>query len=225
LLKVITEFSRAKPRYIKILTNSEFVKKFVESHYEFLGIEVTNNLERAMDGLLGRKAGAYIDGETNVVHEEFLNAVAPKKERDEAIQLRFEGERTAAPDLSTIEEKLRFAVVDDDFVIQELIKTAFSDKDFQIDTFENGKVFLDKLTPDSYDLVFLDLMMPVMDGFETLKHINEKGIEIPIIVLSALSQRETVVKALNFGVKSYLIKPLKPEWIRKKAIEIIRPNF
>ena len=225
LLSVITEYSHAKTKYIKILTNSDFVKKFIESHYEFLGIEVTNNLERAMDGLLGRKAGAYIDGETNVVHEEFLSATAPKKEKDETIQLRFEGERAQAPDLDAITEKLRFAVVDDDFVIQELIKTAFADKDFQIDTFDNGKLFIDKVAPDAYDLVFLDLMMPVMDGFETLKQINEKNIEIPIIVLSALSQRETVIKALNFGVKSYLIKPLKPEWIRKKATEIIRMNF
>jgi len=225
LLSVILEFSRAKPRYVKILTNSDYVKKYVEGRSDFQGIEVTKNLERAMDGLLGRKAGAYMDGETNVVHEEFLSAAAPKKEKDETIHLRFEGERAPAEDLSSLGEKLRFAVVDDDFVIQELIKTAFADTDFQIDTYENGKLFIDKVEPESYDLVFLDLMMPVMDGFETLQKVNEMKIEIPIIVLSALSQRETVIKALKFGVKSYLIKPLKPEWIRKKATEILRLNF
>ena len=120
---------------------------------------------------------------------------------------------------------MTFAVVDDDFVIQELIKTAFSDARFKIETFDNGEEFLKKLTPDKYDLVFLDLMMPVMDGFQTLEELKKRGNAIPIIVLSALSERETVIKALKYGVKSYLIKPLKPEWIRKKATEILSMNF
>jgi DNA-binding response OmpR family regulator len=225
LFSVITEYSHARPRYIKVLTNSEYVHKYIAGRKDFEEIEVTNNLERAMDGLLGRKAGSYMDPNKVTPHEDFLTAAAPKKDRDETIQLRFEGERTAAPDLANMDDKLKLAVVDDDIVIQELIKTAFCDTQFVIETFDNGKLFVDHSGRDSFDLVFLDLMMPVMDGFETLEKLNEGKFDVPIIVLSALSQRETVVKALKSGVKSYLIKPLKPEWIRKKATEILRMNF
>jgi DNA-binding response OmpR family regulator len=68
-------------------------------------------------------------------------------------------------------------------------------------------------------------MMPVMDGFETLRAMAARGIRTPVIVLSALSKQETVIQALQLGVRSYLIKPLKPEDIRKKATEILRTNF
>jgi DNA-binding response OmpR family regulator len=225
LLSTVLEYSQAKPRYVKILTNADFVSTFVKGKKEFEEIEVTSNLEKAMDGLLGRRTGSYLDQENQVVHQELLSAAAPKKEKMETIHLRFEGEKPEAPDLSKLQDKLTFAVVDDDFVIQELIKTAFSDTPFPIDTFNNGKEFLEALKPDVYDLVFLDLMMPVMDGFQTLEELQRRDFSFPIIVLSALSQRETVIKALKYGVKSYLIKPLKPEWIRKKATEILSLTF
>jgi DNA-binding response OmpR family regulator len=64
-----------------------------------------------------------------------------------------------------------------------------------------------------------------MDGFETLRVMSLNGIKKPVIVLSALSKQETVIKALQLGVRSYLIKPLKPEDIRKKTTEILRANF
>jgi DNA-binding response OmpR family regulator len=64
-----------------------------------------------------------------------------------------------------------------------------------------------------------------MNGFQVLEAVRQRGIEIPIIVLSALSQRDSVVKAVQYGVKSYLIKPLEPEAIRKKAAEVLRVNF
>lgn len=223
LLSVVSEYSGIRTRMIKILTNSAYVRTFIDSRKDFSEIEVTNNLEKAMDGLLGRKTGSYIDGDRKVVHQEFLSAATPKKPQDEKIQFRFEGERVQ--DISFIKEKLRFAVVDDDPVIQEFVKAAFSDTPFEISVYDNGKLFLDVYREDAFDMIFLDLMMPVMDGFETLKNLVELKNKIPVIVLSALSRKETVIKALTFGVRSYLIKPLKPEWIRKKATEILQMNF
>lgn len=67
-------------------------------------------------------------------------------------------------------------------------------------------------------------MMPGMNGFEVLKNLRSRGITTPIIVLSAISQREAVLKVLSAGVKSYMIKPLKPDAILKKAIEILQTS-
>jgi response regulator of citrate/malate metabolism len=48
---------------------------------------------------------------------------------------------------------------------------------------------------------------------------------IPVIILSALSRKETVLKAMSYGIKSYLIKPLKPEEVFSKAVEVFESNF
>ncbi|MFO8064801.1 MAG: response regulator [Spirochaetota bacterium] len=227
LIQNIVEYSQARLQNIKILTNSDYVARYVANSEEYSEIEVTNSLEVAMDGLLGRKAGSYMDSESRTVQQEFLTASAPKKDGDETINMKFEGERTTeAAQLNDLGSNINLAIVDDDFVIQELIKTAFSDTEFQVHSYENGVEFLEDYENKTFDLVFLDLMMPEMNGFEVLEKVNERGGEKPpIIVLSALSKRETVIDALKYGVKSYIIKPLKPEWIRKKATEVLQLNF
>jgi CheY-like chemotaxis protein len=178
-----------------------------------------------MDGLLGRKAGTYRDSENQVVNEEFLQAKSPRGGGEESIQMRFEEERADTFDLSELEEGITISIVDDDFVIQELIRTAFSDTKFAVRAYDNGYDFVHSEEGMSSDLVFLDLMMPEMDGFQVLNQLRDKDSVPPIIVLSALSKRETVVEALKYGVKSYMIKPLKPEWILKKAAEVLKVSF
>ncbi len=223
----IIEYSHAKPRFVKVLTNSDIVEDFLSSRKDYEEIEVTKSLEVAMDGLLGRKAGSYIDGESRTVHHDFLTASAPKKEDGESINLKFEQEeeKGGPGSLSDISGAVTISVVDDDIIIQELIKTTFSDTSFTINTYNNGKEFLTDKEALQSDLVFLDLMMPEVDGFQVLKVLKQKDITLPIIVLSALSKQETVVKALQLGINSYLIKPLKPEIIIKKTTEILKMNF
>jgi DNA-binding response OmpR family regulator len=67
--------------------------------------------------------------------------------------------------------------------------------------------------------------MPEVDGFGVLAELHAQDLEMPIIVLSAVTQREAVVKAFQSGVKSYLIKPLKPDQILVKTLEILKANF
>ena len=88
-------------------------------------------------------------------------------------------------------------------------------------TYENGKIFLADIDKNSPDLIFLDLLMPEMDGFTVLNHLKEKNSQYPVIVLTALTQKEMVVKAMRLGVKSYLSKPLKPIDIMKKVEEVL----
>jgi DNA-binding response OmpR family regulator len=223
----ILEHSHAKPRFVKVLTNSDIVEEFLSKRKDYEEIEVTKSLEVAMDGLLGRKAGSYIDGESRTVHHDFLTASAPKKEDGESINLKFEQEeeKGGPGSLSDISGAVTISAVDDDIIIQELIKTTFSETSFTIKTYNNGKEFLTDKEALQSDLVFLDLMMPEVDGFQVLKVLKQKDITLPIIVLSALSKQETVVKALQLGINSYLIKPLKPEIIIKKTTEILKMNF
>lgn len=222
-MQTIIDYSQAKMKNIKILTADDYVKKYLVGRSDLEEIEVVSNLEAAMDGLLGRRAGGMIDGETNTVHSEFLTARHSKEER---IQMRFQEDmQDLKPfDLQDAAGGI-ISIVDDDIIIQELVKTVFAGTKFTVKTYDNGRLFVDD--PDFHDtnLVFLDLMMPEMDGFTTLQHLRNNNVNIPVIVLSALSKRETVVKALSFKVKSYMIKPLQPDEIMKKATEILKSDF
>ncbi len=213
LISTIADYSGARTRNIKILTSSEFVRTFIRSRPNYNGIEVVDNLEMAMDGLMANKVD--------------LN-MAPTISKS-GLNMQFEGETKMADDdlanLRDLGNSIRIAVVDDDFVLREIIKKAFTNTFITIDTFADGSEFIASDNLKEFDLVFLDLMMPVMDGFQVMTRLNAMDFGVPVIVLSALTKRETVVKAMGLGVKSYMIKPIQPEGIRKKAIEILRMNF
>lgn len=226
LFSTLLEISGTPKRNIKVLTRSSYVREYLESRSEFSGIGVSDNLEDAMDGLLGRKVGGPILEPGPDSREDVLGTSAPKKKRGESINMRFqEDQQKQSFELSSLGDSTRISIVDDDEVIQELIRSSFADTRVQIHAYGNGRAFLDDEGALDSDLVFLDLMMPEMNGFQVLEDLRGRELRLPIIVLSALSKRETVVQALKMGVSSYIIKPLKPHDIRNKASEILGLNF
>lgn len=225
LFTTILEATGAMKRYIKVLTRSSYVSEFVSSRADFSGIEVSGNLEAAMDGLLTKKVGGPILAQDNDAREGVVSASEPKKQKGESINMRFEGEQRASFELSSLSDSVRISIVDDDEIIQELIRSSFADTSVTIAAYDNGRLFVEDPEAQESDLVFLDLMMPEMNGFQVLEKLTEQGTRLPIIVLSALSKRETVVQALRLGVSSYIIKPLKPMDVRNKAAEILGMNF
>lgn len=226
LFNSILDIADGRAGDIMVLTNADYIIEYLAEHAKFRTIRATNSIETAMDALMGRHAGSYLQGENGTVQHEFLQASAPKKKREETINLRFQEDVGHQQfDLGELPPDTKAAIVDDDFVIHELISATFADTPISLETFDNGRRFLESPQIDSFDIIFLDLMMPELDGFQVLNEVRKRGIKVPIIVLSALSKRETVVSTLRLGVKSYLIKPLRPEAIRKKATEILQMNF
>lgn len=230
LLETIAQASGAKARHIKVLSRSSFAKDFVAGRPEFAEIEVVSSLEYALDGLVAEAARAADapDQKAAIISDRVLSTQG-EASGAETIEMRFETEKPqqqfsieAAKDLG---KDLSIAVVDDDFVIQELLKTTFELINATVTTFSNGREFLDAVRSRVFDLVFLDLRMPELDGFGVLAELRAQDLEMPIIVLSAVTQRESVVKAFKGGVKSYLVKPLKPEQILRKTLEILKANF
>jgi DNA-binding response OmpR family regulator len=229
LLKTLLDYSKAKARHIKLLTNSTFARDFVRGRTEFAEIEVVSNLQNAMDGLLTDydPQVEMAEGKADMMAERILSAETHESGR-EAIEMRFEGEAKKPLTIESMKETgkgLSIAVVDDDFVIQELVKTTFGAISAQVTAFQDGSAFVEAAKSRSFDLVFLDILMPGMDGFQVLSRLRSEDIEMPTIILSAVSQREAVMRAFQAGVKSYLIKPLKPDQILKKTLEILKANF
>jgi CheY-like chemotaxis protein len=182
-----------------------------------------------MDGLLTDydPQVEMAEGKADMMAERILSAETHESGR-EAIEMRFEGEAKKPLTIESMKETgkgLSIAVVDDDFVIQELVKTTFGAISAQVTAFQDGSAFVEAAKSRSFDLVFLDILMPGMDGFQVLSRLRSEDIEMPTIILSAVSQREAVMRAFQAGVKSYLIKPLKPDQILKKTLEILKANF
>lgn len=219
----VLDVTGVKPRLVKILTRSTAVENFLRSHVAFGALEVTDNLEQAMEGLFAGKAGSYLEKDSGRAEEGVLTSGKPNKKMDEAIDMRF-GTEGLAPGAAR-ESAPKIAVVDDDSVIQELVRTALEDTGAEVATYDDGADFLDDSSALSSDLVFLDLMMPKKDGFTVLDELRNKERRPPVIILSALSQRESVIRAMKLGVTSYLIKPLKPENVLRKAAEVLKSNF
>jgi DNA-binding response OmpR family regulator len=231
LLRTVLSSSKAKPKHIKILTASPFFKDFVTGRPEFKEIEVLSSLQYAIDGLLTDYDPDLEMGDlkAEMISERILSASSPAS-GGESIEMRFQSEGRKAVSIDSMKEMgrgLSIAVVDDDFVIQELVKTTFGAINASVSAFSNGQDFIQEAERkgSGYDLVFLDILMPGMNGFQVLQGLHAKDIELPIIILSAVSQRDAVVKAFQAGVKSYLIKPLKPDQILKKTLEILKANF
>jgi DNA-binding response OmpR family regulator len=226
LVEVIRASSGAEQKNIRILTNDVFLRKFIEGQIEYADIEVVSNLHYAMNGLLEEfKDPSDYDGKAAAILEEKVLS-ADNRAQDEFVQLRFEAEdETNRKDIKELLKNLKIAVVDDDFTIQELIKHTFKFVGAVVKTYSDGAEYLANADVENFDLVFLDLLMPKVDGFEVLRTMRTGNIDHPVIVLSAVSQQNAVIRAFQLGVKSYLVKPLKPDKILKKTVEILRSSF
>lgn len=232
LLEIITSHAQPNTRYIKVLTGNKAVRELIEKTEEYSDIGVYESLDKAMDSVLGMKADNIAHDE--VVREKLLKSTAPKSQKGETIQLRFDAHEISDEDRQAgsqsrgdalFNSEAEVAVIDDDMVIQELLKTVFAETNWKLTVYENGKEFVLDKNNHNFALAFLDLMMPEMNGFQVLEYLKKEDDSMPVIVFSALSKKETVVKAVSYGIKSYLTKPLKPEQLLRKAEEVLNLTF
>ena len=105
-------------------------------------------------------------------------------------------------------------VVEDDQIIVTLLEHLLSRRGFDVRIALDGRQaadFIDTLPPPA--LVLLDVMLPYLDGFELIKRIREHATwnQVPIIMLTAKSREQNIVRALDCGANDYLIKPFRPE--------------
>lgn len=99
-------------------------------------------------------------------------------------------------------------IVDDHMVVREGLKLILETNDLFhiVGEASNGSELLEQVDSLSIDIILLDLNMPVMDGLETIKKLNEKGSKIPIVVLTTYNEDEMMVQGIEMGAKGYLLK-------------------
>ena len=114
--------------------------------------------------------------------------------------------------------------------LQQMNQSYAQNAGFQADVAENGKVAVDMIAAanaDEYSAVLMDIMMPVMDGFEATKSIRALGdsrAQIPIIAVSANTFASDKRKSIGAGMNAHIAKPYDPDELISTIIEIIQEN-
>jgi len=132
--------------------------------------------------------------------------------------------------------KERILVVDDDALVIRLVETTLSRGGYEVLVARDGREGLDSAMGEHPDLIVTDIMMPVMDGFEFTRRIRAESTikTTPIIMLSAKSEDEDIIKGLEIGADEYVTKPFSPRDLlarigsmlerKKRAIKISEPS-
>lgn len=112
-------------------------------------------------------------------------------------------------EILVLQKTKKALLVEDDKINQLVLKAALQKRNLNVDVVENGLEALEKLrTSNIYDIVFMDIQMPIMDGHEATKKIREFNQEIPIIALSAGVLNENKKQSIKAGMNMHIIKPL-----------------
>lgn len=119
---------------------------------------------------------------------------------------------------------MKILVVDDERLIRNVIREYLENEKYEVFEAENGFDALRVLETNKVDLIILDIMMPRMDGFETLKEIR-KTKDTPVIMLSAMKEEEDKLSSFNLGVDDYITKPFSPkELVARVKVHLKRTN-
>ena len=121
--------------------------------------------------------------------------------------------------VSESSDSFSILIVDDNEMNRDLLLRRLGKSGFQMASAENGKQALDMMRERSFDLVLLDIMMPVMDGYETLVAMQKDEVlrRVPVIMITALDDVDSAVRCIEIGAVDYVTKPFNPVLLRARV--------
>jgi DNA-binding NtrC family response regulator len=102
----------------------------------------------------------------------------------------------------------KILIIDDERSIRRALREILEFENFEVHEAENGKEGLDKIQSTTYDIIFCDIKMPLLDGMEVLDEIQKAKIDVPVIMISGHGNIETAVDAIKKGAFDFIEKPL-----------------
>lgn len=112
-------------------------------------------------------------------------------------------------------------IVDDELRMRRFIRMNLELEGYQVIEAENGIQALDRVRQFTPDLVIMDVMMPELDGFETLKMLREIS-TVPVILLTVRSDEEDITRGLGLGADDYITKPFSPRVLTSRVGAVLR---
>lgn len=119
---------------------------------------------------------------------------------------------------------MKILLIEDDRNLCETIEQQLSRENFIIDTYHNGdEAFICAVNSDcEYDLAIIDRMLPVIDGVSIIKAMRQKNIQIPIIIITGMSELSDKIAGLDNGADDYLVKPFHIKELSARIRALIR---
>jgi DNA-binding response OmpR family regulator len=103
----------------------------------------------------------------------------------------------------------KLLIVEDDLALLRGLKDNFGARGYEVATAEDGRAGLTLALEQSPDLILLDVMLPKVNGYEICRQLRERGLEMPIVMLTARGQEEDLVLGLNLGADDYVVQPFR----------------
>jgi two-component system, OmpR family, response regulator len=119
-------------------------------------------------------------------------------------------------------EKIKILLAEDDENLGSLLREYFLAKKFDADWYRNGEEAYKNFVKRHYDICVLDIMMPIKDGYTLAKEIRLTNTDIPIIFLTAKSQKEDVLEGFKSGCDDYISKPFSMEELIYRMEAVLR---
>ena len=110
-----------------------------------------------------------------------------------------------------MDEKMNIMIVDDEMIVRESLFHWFQKSGHFVETASSGPEALDRLETYPFELLFVDIKMPGMDGIELLEKVKAEYPETIVIIITAYGSIESAVNAMKLGASDYLLKPFKPD--------------
>jgi two-component system, cell cycle response regulator len=123
-----------------------------------------------------------------------------------------------------LDSRQKILIVDDEPFNVDYLEQELEESGCAILTANNGREALDKIAVEHLDLILLDIMMPVMDGFEVLSQLKADSTrrDIPVIIVSAANDLKSVVKGIEQGAEDYLPKPFEPVLLHARVFSSLQ---
>ncbi|NVK58171.1 MAG: response regulator [Alteromonadaceae bacterium] len=181
-----------------------------------LGMTISLRLAKAMDGQL--KVSSELNKGSSFVFSLPLKVTDTEnlqqyKLSQQGVSARFTDLSSLAPVQKTTRNHLaikgRILLVEDNPINQEIADEQLTSLGLSVTLADDGKKAVDKVNQQHFDLIFMDVQMPVMDGYTATRKIREMGIDTPIVALTAAAMIEDKQKAIASGMNDHLSKPFK----------------
>jgi len=112
-------------------------------------------------------------------------------------------------------------LIDDDAELSSMMKEFFLQNGYQLDCAYNGRDGLARAVKNTYDLIVLDVMLPLLNGFTVLQQLRRRK-QVPVIMLTARVHRQDRIAGLNAGADDYLPKPFDPDELLARIRAVLR---
>ncbi len=118
----------------------------------------------------------------------------------------------------------KILLIEDDEFTAGLIKNFLEEYNFKVDIVDTVTSAISNIKFEKYSIILLDINIPDFNGFEVLKFLNKNNINIPVIVVSAYSEKSSKLLAFKLGAVDYMVKPIDPEeleariWVHIKNV-------